>query len=121
MQTGSLAQKSCKPCEGGTKPISRRQALDYLSDLAGWALDSSGQTIFKEYTMKNFGAGIDFIQKIAGIAEQEGHHPDLHLTRYRKLRIELATHAIGGLSENDFILASKIEALPKALKIRMAS
>ena len=65
--------------------------------------------------MKNFAAAVEFITDITDIAEAENHHPDLHLTGYRNLAIELWTHAIGGLSENDFILAAKIDALPKSL------
>ena len=66
--------------------------------------------------MKDFLSAVQFIQDIAQVAEADDHHPDLHLTGYRKLRVELSTHAIGGLSENDFILAAKIEQLPKELK-----
>ena len=66
--------------------------------------------------MKNFLTAVHFIDAVAQIAETENHHPDLHLTAYRKLRIELSTHAIDGLSENDFILAAKIDKLPKELK-----
>lgn len=76
----------------------------------------SSRSIEKEWVMKDFVAAIQFIRSIAKIAEAEGHHPDLHLTGYRNLKIELSTHAIGGLSENDFILAAKIEKLPKKLK-----
>ncbi len=66
--------------------------------------------------MKDFLAAVKCIQAIAKVAEAEDHHPDLHVTGYRKLRIELSTHAINGLSENDFILAAKIENIPKKLK-----
>lgn len=66
--------------------------------------------------MKDFAAAVRFLQDIAEVAEEEDHHPDIHLTGYRKLKIDLSTHAVGGLSENDFILAAKIEKLPKELK-----
>ena len=66
--------------------------------------------------MKDFKAAVAFVNSIASVAEAEGHHPDLHLTGYRKLRVDLATHAVGGLTENDFILAAKIDRLPKELK-----
>jgi len=66
--------------------------------------------------MKDFLAAVDFLRRVADLAESEGHHPDLHLERYRHVSVELWTHAIGGLSENDFILAAKIDRLPKALK-----
>jgi 4a-hydroxytetrahydrobiopterin dehydratase len=67
--------------------------------------------------MKNFMAGIDLVNKIASLAEEESHHPDIHITGYRNLRIELWTHAIGGVSMNDVILAAKIDGLPKAVKV----
>lgn len=111
-----LRQKRCQPCEGGVQPFSRQQAEDYLTNLQGWELAEDGKSIRRTYTMRWFMDAIELIQRIAQIAEAEEHHPDIHLTGYRRLKIELATHAIGGLSENDFILAAKIEALPKQLK-----
>ncbi|MCL5055533.1 MAG: 4a-hydroxytetrahydrobiopterin dehydratase [Firmicutes bacterium] len=108
--------KSCKPCEGGAVPFTKSQAEIYLYDMPGWELDNESKKISKTFLMKNFMSGVQLIQKIAELAEKEGHHPDLHLTDYRNLTIVLSTHAIGGLSENDFILASKIEELPKELK-----
>ena len=112
----SLRQKKCLPCEGGAEPMSEEKARDYLKVLEGWQLGLDRASIQKSYVMKDFLAAIKLIQAIAEIAEQDNHHPDIHLTGYRKLLIELSTHAIKGLSENDFILASKIEALPKELK-----
>lgn len=108
-----LAQKKCMPCEGKTAPLSKCEAEAYLKTLPGWMLLEEGKKISRSYTMKNFMAAIDFIEKIAKVAEAENHHPDLHLTGYRRLGVELITHAIGGLSENDFILAAKIEQLDK--------
>ena len=84
--------------------------------IPGWTLAPDAKSISRHYGMKDFMAAVQLIGQIAEVAESEDHHPDLHLTSYRKLRIDLATHAIGGLSENDFILAAKIEALPKTLK-----
>jgi 4a-hydroxytetrahydrobiopterin dehydratase len=112
-----LSQKKCKPCEGGIPALSKDEVERYLKKLPGWSLDPAAKVIRAEYVMKNFVAGVKLIQEIARIAESENHHPDLHLTGYRKLVIELTTHAIGGLSENDFILAAKIEQLPKELKV----
>ena len=111
-----LAKKKCVPCEGGVPPLAPDEVRDYLADLKNWTLSSDGKSVRVEYLMKNFGEAIKLIQKIAEIAEREDHHPDIHLTGYRKLVIELTTHAIGGLSENDFILAAKIDEIPKALK-----
>lgn len=111
-----LTAKKCKPCEGGVKPFSPEAARDYVRNLPGWQLSADGTLISREYVMKNFRAAVNGINAVAEVAEAEDHHPDLHLTSYRKLKVELTTHAIGGLSENDFILAAKIEALPKTLK-----
>ena len=111
-----FSKKRCKPCEGGVAPVLEAQAKDYLKLLKGWQLASEAKSIAKDYLMKDFMSAILFMNRIADVAETEDHHPDFHLTGYRKLRIELSTHAIGGLSENDFILASKIDLLPKALK-----
>jgi len=111
MSTGeSLAQRKCKPCEGGTEPLPLSAAQTLLQDVAGWEL-VDGKAIRKTIKCKDFLDTVALIQKIAPIAEAEDHHPDLHLTGYRKLTIELSTHAIGGLSENDFILAAKIDQL----------
>ncbi len=111
-----LSQKRCVPCEGGLAAFSKTQAQEYLKGLAGWVLSDDAKAIRKDFFMKNFTAAVAFIQRIADVAEREGHHPDIHLTGYRKLVVELSTHAIKGLSENDFILAAKIEQLPKELK-----
>lgn len=112
----SLRQKKCQPCEGGVQPLSEEKAKEYLRVLEGWQLGPDRSSIQKTYLMKHFVAAVKLIQSIAEVAEGEDHHPDIHLTGYRKLLIELSTHAIQGLSENDFILASKIETLPKELK-----
>ncbi|MBI2105191.1 MAG: 4a-hydroxytetrahydrobiopterin dehydratase [Candidatus Omnitrophica bacterium] len=105
-----LAQRKCKPCEGGSEPLPASAAQTLLADLKGWEL-IEGKTIRKTVKCKNFLDAVGLIQRIAPVAEAEDHHPDLHLTGYRKLAIELSTHAIGGLSENDFILAAKIDQL----------
>ena len=111
-----LAKKKCVPCEGGVPKLSRSESEKLLRNLPVWKLNSDATSIRSEYAMKDFQAAIDFINKISEIANEEDHHPDLHLTGYRKLVIELNTHAIGGLSENDFILAAKIDRLPRQLK-----
>lgn len=113
---GDLAKKKCQPCEGGVDPVSREDAQQQLTKLAGWRLTEDGKRIRKDWTVKNFLAGLTFFQRVAEVAESDGHHPDLHLEGYRKVWIEIWTHAIGGLSENDFILAAKIDQLPIDLK-----
>ncbi len=111
-----LTHKNCVPCEGGVPKYSREEAEEQLAKLHGWQISGDGQRIRKEWTVKNFMAGMRFFNDVARLAEDEGHHPDLHLEGYRNVRIELWTHAIGGLSENDFILAAKIDELPIELK-----
>lgn len=111
-----LRRRSCRACEGGIPPLSSDEAHALLSSVEGWNLAHDGQRIRRTWVAKNFQAGIDFFDKIAALAEQEGHHPDLHLEGYRNVSVELWTHAIGGLSENDFVLAAKIDAIPIATK-----
>ena len=113
MAIAPLAQRKCKPCEGGVEPLPVSAAQALLRDVQGWEL-IEGKAIRKTITCNDFLDAVGLIRKIAPIAEAEDHHPDLHLTGYRKLTIELSTHAIGGLSENDFILAAKIDQLLRA-------
>ncbi len=110
MAASPFASRKCKPCEGGTTPLPASAAQALLTDVPGWEL-IEGKCIRRMVKCKDFLDAVSLIQKIAPIAEAEDHHPDLHLTGYRKLTIELSTHAIGGLSENDFILAAKINQL----------
>ena len=112
----SLVHKKCTPCEGAVSVLSRVEAEKLIRNLNGWNLLPNGKSIRVEYVMKNFQSAVDLINQITKVAEAENHHPDIHLTGYRKLAVELSTHAIGGLSENDFILAAKIDQLPKQLK-----
>jgi 4a-hydroxytetrahydrobiopterin dehydratase len=111
-----LVAKKCLPCEGGVDPCSLPEAESQLQNLDGWYLTHEGQRIRKDWTARHFMAGMDFFGRVAEIAEADGHHPDLHLEGYRNVSIELWTHAIGGLSENDFILAAKIDRTPIDLK-----
>ena len=99
------------PCEGGVEPCPLPAAMAQLEKLQGWKLTHEGERIRKDWTVKNFMAGIAFFDLVARLAEAEGHHPDLHLSSYRNLSIEIWTHAIGGLSQSDFILAAKIDKL----------
>jgi 4a-hydroxytetrahydrobiopterin dehydratase len=88
----------------------------YLSAVPQWKLTADGKRLRREWRAKDFTAALDFFNRVGQVAEEEDHHPDLHLTGYRNVAIELSTHAIGGLSENDFILAAKIDTLPLELK-----
>lgn len=109
--TEILRTKKCLPCEGGVEPLTAEQASGLLSGLSGWSLSSDGKLIARSVKCKHFPAAIELVNQIAELAEQEQHHPDLHLTGYRHLAVVLTTHAIGGLSENDFIVAAKIDPL----------
>lgn len=111
-----LSSKKCVPCEGGVEPYTQEQAKQQLAALDGWSLTQDGQRITKHWKVKRFMAGIDFFNRCAELAEQDGHHPDLHIEGYRNVTVELWTHAIGGLSENDFIVAAKIDQLPIELQ-----
>jgi 4a-hydroxytetrahydrobiopterin dehydratase len=114
--TAELTQKKCAPCEGGVPKYTPAEAQAQIKTLAGWQLTHEGERIRKNWTVKNFMAGMKFFSAVAQLAEDDGHHPDIHLEGYRNVWIELWTHAIGGLSENDFILAAKIDQLPIELK-----
>ena len=105
-----LALRRCKPCEGGAEPLPLSAAKTLLQDVPGWEL-IEGKALRRMLKCKDFLDAVGLIQRIGAIAEAEDHHPDLHLTGYRRLTIEISTHAIGGLSENDFILAAKIDQL----------
>ncbi len=116
MNQKDLTSKKCQPCQKGTPPLSSKEIQERMTSVSGWQLGHDSKSIFHEYITVNFMSAVRLIDKIADLAESEDHHPDLHLTGYRKLKVELATHSIGGLSENDFILAAKIDQLPKELK-----
>jgi 4a-hydroxytetrahydrobiopterin dehydratase len=119
MQTQSadqLVAQKCKDCEGGVPKYTRAQAEEQLKALIDWKLTHDDLRIRKDWTVKDFAAGLEFFRAVSDIAEAENHHPDLHLESYRNVWIENSTHAIGGLSENDFILAAKIDRLPVKLK-----
>ncbi len=105
-----LAQKRCVPCEGGTKPLPPEQIQTYLKRLPGWVL--AKDEIVKTYSFKNFHETMGFVNAVAFIANREDHHPEMEVA-YKTCQVRYSTHAIGGLSENDFICAAKIEALLK--------
>src|SRR5262245_43069964 len=111
-----LARKHCGPCEGNVKSLPRDQAKAFVDQVPNWVMSADGSRIRREWQVKDFAAGLDFFRRVGDVAESEGHHPDLHLIEYRHVMIELWTHAAGGLTENDFILAAKIDELPIELK-----
>jgi len=104
-----LTKKHCVPCEGGIPPMSKSEAEKYLKEVKGWQL--VGNKIEKELKFKNFKQAMKFVNKVADLAEEEGHHPDILVYSWNKVKIMTYTHAIGGLSENDFILAAKIDKI----------
>ena len=106
----SLTQKKCVPCEGDVMPLFKQDAEEMLKQTPAWTLWPDGKMISREFTFKNFAEAMAFANKVAEIAETEQHHPDM-LVSWGKVDIELSTHSIGGLSENDFIVAAKIDAL----------
>ena len=114
--TDALAKKKCQPGEGIGKALNAARIKEYLPLTPGWVVGADRKGIAREFVMKNFLVAVRTIGQIAAIAEAENHHPDIHLTGYRKLKIYLTTHALGGLSENDFIVAAKINALAMELK-----
>jgi 4a-hydroxytetrahydrobiopterin dehydratase len=103
-----LTQKKCKPCEGGTKPLAGDGLKAYLLRLSGW--ENLGNAIAKTFTFMNYYQTIAFVNAVAFIAHQEDHHPDLEVG-YKTCKVRYSTHSIGGLSENDFICAAKVDAL----------
>ncbi len=103
-----LTQKHCRACEGGTQPMDQTEAQKMLEQVPGWELLE--KSIEKSFKFDDFYQTIAFVNAVAWIANQEDHHPDL-LVGYNKCRITYSTHAIGGLSENDFISAAKVNEL----------
>lgn len=105
-----LSQKKCVACEGGAQPMTKVEASAMLTHVSGWSVAKDAKKLVKEFKFKNFLEAMAFANKITPIAEVEGHHPDLEVG-WGRVRVELTTHAIKGLSENDFILAAKIDAI----------
>jgi len=105
-----FSQQHCVPCEGGIAPLSTEDAKGILEYVQGWTLDGEGKKISRDFMFKDFKEALAFVNKVGEIAEGEGHHPDIYLW-WNKVRLELSTHAIGGLSTNDFIIAAKANTL----------
>ena len=106
--TSALRTKHCAPCEGGTQPLGPEAVSRLLRDLNGW--ERVGNEISKTYNFKNYYEVISFVNAIAWLSHKEGHHPDLEVG-FQNCRVRYSTHAIGGVSENDFICAAKVDAL----------
>jgi 4a-hydroxytetrahydrobiopterin dehydratase len=110
--TKPLDRRHCVECEPGTPPLSSHEVGQLLEQVDGWTVeDADGHMrLTKRYKFKGFMPGVEFVNRIASIADSEGHHPDL-LVSYGSVTVHLWTHAAGGLTENDFILAAKIDGL----------
>lgn len=106
----SLADKHCVPCEGGTLPLATEAVKPLLAELKLIWIITDTQKIRHDFKFADFRTAMEFVNKVAALAENESHHPDLHIS-YNRVIVELSTHAIKGLSENDFIVAKKIEML----------
>jgi 4a-hydroxytetrahydrobiopterin dehydratase len=105
-----LEKKHCKPCEGGSPSLDDASVQELFKEVPSWTIED-GKRIEKNFLFKDFKAALHFVNKVGEIAEAEGHHPDINLFNWNKVKITLSTHSIDGLSENDFILASKVDAL----------
>jgi 4a-hydroxytetrahydrobiopterin dehydratase len=109
--TADLASRHCMPCEGGTAPMTGAEAEALLAQVPGWQLiDGESLKIARSIKRKDFAQAMALVNSIAQLAEAEGHHPDFCVS-WNRVRLELFTHAIGGLSNNDFIMAAKINEL----------
>jgi 4a-hydroxytetrahydrobiopterin dehydratase len=105
-----LASKSCVPCRGGVAPLSPEVARGLLAAIPGWKLEENGTRLAHHFEFQDFVGAIQFVNRVADVAEAEGHHPDIAV-HWNKVDLTLWTHKIGGLHENDFILAAKISRL----------
>lgn len=105
-----LAEKKCVPCEGNVQPFGENEIAQFMQEISGDWKVIENKKLIREFSFVNFRHTMDFVNRVAQIAEEEGHHPEMHVS-YGSVNIELWTHAINGLSENDFILAAKIDRL----------
>lgn len=108
-----LVSQKCVPCQIGAASLKGDELKKYFDSVEGWNGIEADTRISKDFEMQNFEMAVDFINKIAQIAEQEGHHPDIRLHDFKFVEVILWTHKIGGLHQNDFILASKIDQIKK--------
>jgi 4a-hydroxytetrahydrobiopterin dehydratase len=104
-----LAEQECVPCRGDTPPLGQTEMAPLLRQLEGWKVDAGHLT--KTYKFPDFQSALAFTNRVGALAEEQGHHPDIHLS-WGAVRLELWTHAIDGLSQSDFVLAAKCDRLP---------
>ncbi len=108
----NFTQRKCIPCEGIGKPLEQKFIDEYLESIPLWKQTADSLSIERVFHFDDFKTGLLFVNKVGEIAEGDGHHPDIFLT-YTKVTLTLSTHALGGLTENDFIVASKIDEIGK--------
>lgn len=106
----NLTQEKCQPCESGGQPLSVGDAAKLLAQVPGWSLDPAGRKISNKFAFKDFKSALAFVDKVGGAAEAAGHHPEVRFG-WGYVVVELWTHAVNGLSRNDFILAAQINEL----------
>ncbi len=104
-----LFQKTCVPCRGGVPPLGGAELGKLLNQVGGWNLVEEHH-IQKEFRFANFVLALEFVNRVGALAEEQAHHPDIHLV-WGRVDIQIWTHKINGLTESDFILASKIDQL----------
>lgn len=111
----TLAEKHCQACEGGVAPLTQEESNKYLKSIEDWTLAEDNKSLTCEFAFKNYYHTMAFVNAIAFMAHFENHHPDLEVG-YNRCKVLYTTHAIGGLSENDFICAAKVDKLFKESK-----
>jgi len=104
-----LTQKRCIPCEGGTPPLTEDKVKQLLPQVPGWELEEG--KLVRRFKLNNFKEAISLVNKVADLAEADNHHPNISVYGWRNVKLTFFTHAINGLSENDFIMAAKVNAL----------
>ena len=105
-----LASKSCAPCRGGIPPLPEGEAAKYLPAVTGWTLEEGATRLHRRFEFRDFVEAMKFVNRVADLAERQGHHPDIAV-HWNRVDLMLWTHKIGGLHENDFILAARINRL----------
>jgi len=105
-----LASRQCEPCRGGIPPLSEDEARKLAQETPNWTVTEDGKRLVRTVELEDFKAAMEFVNRVADVAEREGHHPDIAI-HWNKVALVLWTHKIGGLHENDFILAAKIDRL----------
>ena len=106
----ALAEQKCVPCQGGIPPLPRPQAERYLAQTPGWSLDPDGTKVRRKFNFPDFVSSLAFVNKVGDLAEEQGHHPDICMG-WGYAEVVFYTHKIGGLHENDFVMAAKLNAL----------